>query len=58
MGRGILFVRQAVLIKKVCRKIKTMNENHAAIIWLAFGLFAIAGMVALYLTPLARAFAG
>jgi hypothetical protein len=33
-----------------------MNENHAAVVWLVFGLCAVAGIIAVYLTPLARAF--
>jgi hypothetical protein len=33
-----------------------MNETHAAVIWLVFGLVVIAGFIAVYLTPLAHAF--
>jgi len=33
-----------------------MNENHAALVWLIFGLCLIFGIVAVYLTPLASAF--
>jgi hypothetical protein len=33
-----------------------MNENHAAVMWLIFGLCVVAGLIAVYLTPLAQAF--
>jgi hypothetical protein len=33
-----------------------MNEQNAAIVWLIFGLCVVAAIVAVYLTPLARAF--
>jgi hypothetical protein len=33
-----------------------MNEDHAAVLWMIFGLCVIFGFIAVYLTPLARAF--
>jgi len=33
-----------------------MNETTAAVMWLIFGLCVVVAIVAVYLTPLARAF--
>jgi hypothetical protein len=32
-----------------------MDETHAAVMWLVFGVLTILGFVAVYLTPLASA---
>ncbi|HTW96233.1 MAG TPA: hypothetical protein VMD74_02180 [Candidatus Methylomirabilis sp.] len=41
---------------QVFRSIFKMNENGAAVVWLLFGLCVLAGLVAVYLTPLASRF--
>jgi hypothetical protein len=33
-----------------------MNESHAAMVWMVFGIFIVLGFIAVYLTPLAQAF--
>jgi hypothetical protein len=33
-----------------------MDETHAALMWLVFGVCVVAGFAIVYLTPLAKAF--
>jgi hypothetical protein len=33
-----------------------MDESHAAVLWVVFGLVMLLGVVAVYLTPLVHAF--